>query len=262
MNPEIIKTIGRQIFEAEKSGGTTGIPSATHPEITVEDGYQIQLEAVKCMLADGQAVVGKKIDIANLAMQKALGIDEPDYGHVMDSHIINPDVPLSLARMNQPQVEPELAFVLGRDVKGSGVTEATIMAATAGIMAAFEVIDFRYLDRSKIRLPDSIADNACCAKIVLGSRLVPISGLDLRTIGLVLEKNGELLATAASAAVLGSPAASVAWLANKVAKFGVELKAGEIIMSGSFTNMFPAAAGDTFVAHFGGVGSVKLAFTA
>ena len=188
-----------------------------------------------------------------------MNINEPDYGHVFDAQMAAQDVPIRVGELIQPHIEAELAFVLHRDVKGPGVTEATVMAATAGIMAAIEVVDIRYKDM-KIALQDTVADNAACGRIVLGSRLVPIDGMDLRTIGLVLEKNGQILDTGVSASVLGNPAAAVAWLANKMAVSGVSLKAGEVIMSGSFTRMYPVAAGENYTAHFGGIGSVKTSF--
>jgi 2-keto-4-pentenoate hydratase len=188
-----------------------------------------------------------------------MNINEPDYGHVFDAQMAAQDVPIRVGELIQPHIEAELAFVLHRDVKGPGVTEATVMAATAGIMAAIEVVDIRYKDM-KIALQDTVADNAACGRIVLGSRLVPIDGMDLRTIGLVLEKNGQILDTGVSASVLGNPAAAVAWLANKMAAFGVPLKAGELIMSGSFTSMYPVAAGENYTAYFGGIGSVKASF--
>ena len=254
-----IKKIGLQLYEAEKTAGKIEKLSVTYPEITVDDAYKIQLAAVDEKVKDGQVIVGKKIGLTNFAMQKALGISEPDYGHILSSNMAEQDVALDLSDMVQPQIESELAFVLGEDIKGPGVTAAQVMAATKGIIPAFEIVDSRYSDM-KITLQDTIADNASCAKVILGSRMIPIDGLDLRTIGLVLEKNGLVLDTAASATVLGNPANAVAWLANKIAAYGISLKAGEIIMSGSFTNVYKIEKGDNFMAHFGGVGSVKVSF--
>lgn len=259
MDAQKIEELGRQLFLAEKNNDPIEKLSITHPGITVEDAYRIQLEAKKCKLADGQSITGKKIGLTNLAMQKALGIGEPDYGHVYDVNMANQDVPISMKTLIQPQIESEIAFVLKHDIKGPGVTAASVMAAAEGIIASFEIVDCRYTDM-KIALVDTIADNASCGRIVLGGRMAPVAGLDLRTIGLVLEKNGRIIDMGVSAAVLGSPAASVAWLANKIAAYGVGLKAGEIIMSGSFTSLHPIEAGDNFTAHFGGVGNVKVSF--
>ncbi|MDL2272867.1 2-keto-4-pentenoate hydratase [Desulfovibrio sp. OttesenSCG-928-I05] len=259
MNEQTIASIAQALCDAEKSSLTIEKLSVAYPGITVEDAYKIQLEAVKLKEKQGQVIVGKKIGLTNLVMQKAMGITEPDYGHVMDANMAAQDVPLSMSTLVRPSIEAEIAFVLGRDIKGPGITAATVMAAAEGILASFEIVDCRFHD-SKIALADTIADNASCGRIILGSRMIPLEGIDLRTIGLVLEKNGTIIDMGVSAAVLGSPAASVAWLANKIASFGVYLKAGEVIMSGSFTNIHPISAGDNFTAHFGGVGSVKASF--
>jgi 2-keto-4-pentenoate hydratase len=259
MNDQKIREIGAQLFDAEVNHKKIEKLSVAYPGITVDEAYRIQLEAVKLKTEAGQSIVGKKIGLTNLVMQKTLGISEPDYGHVLDSNMASADVPLSMSKLIQPQIESEIAFILKHDVQGPGVTAAAIMAATEGIVAAFEIVDCRYQDM-KIALQDTVADNASCGAIILGSRIVSVKDLDLRTIGLVLEKNGEIIDMGASAAVLGSPAASVAWLANKIAAYGVTLKAGEIIMSGSFTNTHKISAGDSFIASFGGVGSVKAFF--
>ncbi|MGR5222728.1 2-keto-4-pentenoate hydratase [Vibrio parahaemolyticus] len=254
-----IKQIAKELYHAEKNSIKIEKLSVTYPEITVDQAYRIQLAAVEEKLADGQIVVGKKIGLSNFEMQKALGISEPDYGHILSDNMADQDNPLRMSEMVQPMMEAELAFVLDKDIQGPGVTAAQVMAATKGIIPAFEVVDSRFSD-IRVALQDTIADNASCGRVILGSTLVPINDLDLRTIGLVLEKNGRIIDTAASATVLGSPAASVAWLANKIAAYGVGLKAGEIIMSGSFTNIVKIEEGDVFEASFGGVGKVKASF--
>lgn len=260
MEENTIRAFADQLYKAEMQHRPIANLSAEHPGVTVADAYQIQLAVADRKVEGGLCVVGKKIGLTNLAMQSAMGISEPDFGQIFNINLGMQDRPLSMANFVSPKIEAELAFVLRQDLKGPGITEAAVMAATAGIVASFEVVDSRFTDA--ITLPDTIADNASCGAVVLGSRFVPIEGLDLRTIGLVLEKNGQVLDFGVSAAVMGSPAASVAWLANKMAEQGIALKAGEVILSGSFTNVHPIAAGDHFAAHFGGVGSVKLSFTA
>jgi 2-oxopent-4-enoate hydratase len=260
MNEQTMQSIANSLYNAEMAHTKIEKLSVSHPGVTVDEAYRIQLKVLEKKLTDGQSLVGKKIGLTNLAMQKAIGITEPDYGNLLDGHMAMQDAPLSMSALIQPQIEAELAFVMARDVRGPGVTAGTIMAAAAGVMASFEIVDCRYTDM-KISLADTVADNASCGKIILGSTLVPLTGLDLRTIGLVLEKNGQIIDTAASAAVLGSPAASVAWLVNKISAYGISLRAGDIVMSGSFTNVHPIAAGDSFMAHFGGVGCVKVSFT-
>ena len=257
-----IITIGERIYAAEKNAVPTGRLSRTNPELNSIEAYQIQLAQAELRQADGQTVIGKKIGLTSLAVQKAMGLNEPDYGHIFDVHLTGQDTPLRSTALVTPQVEAEIAFILKRDLSGPGVTEASVLAATEGLMASLEIVDSRYEGGMEgITLCDSIADNASLGRVVLGSRLVTAKDLDLRTIGMVLEKNGQPAAFGVSAAVMGSPAASVAWLANKLAAFGLNLKAGEIILSGSFTSFIPAGPGDNFSAHFGShLGSVKVGF--
>lgn len=256
-----IKKIAADLYNAEKTAGKIEKLSVAYPGTTVEEAYEIQLEVVDMKLADGDTIVGKKIGLTNMEMRRTSGIPEPDYGHIMASSMVSQDELQDYSKFVQPHIEAELAFVLGEDLKGPGITEAQVMAATKGIIASFEIVDCRYTDM-KISLADTVADNASCGKIILGSKIVPIENVDLRTIGLVLEKNGLPFGFGASAAVAGNPANAVAWLANKLSNYGVYLKAGEVIMSGSFTNLFPIAPGDSFYAHFGNdVGSVKVTFS-
>jgi 2-keto-4-pentenoate hydratase len=168
--------------------------------------------------------------------------------------------PVSMKNLIQPRLESEICFLLKRDLKGPGVTTAEVLAATAGVMASFELIDSRY-QNWKMKIQDTVGDNASNAGVVLGGKLTPVKDLDLRLIGLVLEKDGEILATAAGAAVWGNPAQSVAWLANKLGEYGISLHAGEFIMSGSLTAAFDVKAGSNFRATFDRLGPVSVRFT-
>jgi 2-keto-4-pentenoate hydratase len=262
MDEKTVKELAEKIYEAETS--RVAIPPFTEticPDMTIEEAYRIQLTAIDLKKAAGQSVVGKKIGLTNLAVQKSRGISEPDYGHIMDAFMGNQDIPFKISElMSSPFIECELAFVLKKDVKGPGVTAAAIIEATEGVIPAFEIIERRFFPLCK-SIKDSICDNAACGKIVLGAKMSPVINLDFRTIGLIVEKNGQPIDMACSAAVMGSPAESVAWLANKLADYGSGIKAGEIIMSGSISLMHEAAAGDCFYAHFGnGIGSVKVSF--
>jgi 2-keto-4-pentenoate hydratase len=263
MDEKTILNLAEKLFEAE----TTHKPippftETTHPDMTVEEAYKIQLAAVDLKIKAGQTVVGKKIGLTNIAVQKARGISEPDYGFIMDVAMGNQDVPFKLSElMSSPFIECELAFVLKKDLKGPGVTSAAVIEATEGVIPAFEIIERRFSPMCK-SIKDSICDNAACGKVVLGSKMTPPANLDFRTIGLLVEKNGVPIDMSCSASVLGSPAESVAWLANALAAYGVSLKAGEIVISGSIGVMHEAKAGDCFYAHFGsGIGSVKILFT-
>lgn len=192
-------------------------------------------------------------------MQKMLGISEPDYGVLLDTMMADQDVPIRLDRLMQPKIEAEVAFILREELKGPGVTMSRVLQAAEGVMPAFEIVDSR-IANWKIKLPDTVADNASSAMLVLGSFMTPLPGLDLRTIGMVFERNGQVLNTGAGAEVLGHPAAAVAWLANKLAEYGQSLCPGDIILSGALTAASVIAAGDVFNASFSTIGSVKALF--
>lgn len=229
------------------------------PGLTVAQAYEVQLAAVRRRLEAGRRVVGKKIGLTSKAMQEMLGVHEPDYGHLLDDMVVPNGEPIPVHRLLQPRCEGEIAFLLGKDLVGPGVTVAQVLSATEGVMPALEIVDSRVRDW-KIKIQDTIADNASSALVVLGDKVTPVQGLDLRLVGMVLEKNGEVAATGAGAAVLGHPAVAVAWLANKLTEFGVDLKAGEIVLSGSLTAAPPVAAGDCFRAEFDRLGSVAVRF--
>jgi 2-keto-4-pentenoate hydratase len=243
--------------EAER----TAIPplTATYPDITVEDAYRIQLDNIALRVARGRKVIGKKIGLTSKGMQKLLGVGEPDYGHLLDDMLIMEGEPCGREELIYPRIEGELAFVLKDTLKGPGVTVADVYRATEGVMPAFEIVDSRIVDW-KIKLADTVADNASSARLVLGSRLVPVNDVDLRLVGMVMEKNGEVVSTGAGAAVWGHPAAAVAWLANKLGAFGIALEAGEIILSGAVTAAETVSAGDVYTVSFDRLGSLNQRF--
>lgn len=266
MDQKRIEELARGLWEAERTGNT--LPPYTEngcEDMTLDDAYAIQLAAVEMKKADGFHVVGKKVGLTNAAVRKARGIPEPDYGHIMNNVIGNQDVPyryeeLTAGPGTHPALECELAFILKEDLTGPGITAARVAEAAEGVVPAIEIVERRFYPLCS-NVKDSICDNAACGRIILGAKLSPVKGLDLRTIGLLVEKNGLPIDYSCSAAVLGSPAESVAWLANKLAAFGVSLRAGEIVMSGSIGAMHEINAGDCFTAHFGdGLGSVKAVF--
>ncbi|QGP90902.1 2-hydroxyhexa-2,4-dienoate hydratase [Neomoorella glycerini] len=253
------QAIAAELLAAEASCRPIEPLTTTYPDLTVEDAYRIQLAGIEMKKGRGSKVIGKKIGLTSKAMQQLLGVNEPDYGHLLDNMLLLEGEPCRREELLLPRVEGELAFILKDTLKGPGVTIADVYRATEGIMPAFEIVDSRIRDW-KIKLPDTIADNASSARLVLGSRMVPIKDLDLRLIGMVLEKNGEVASTGAGAAVWGHPAAAVAWLANKLATFDIALEAGEIILSGAVTAAENAGAGDVFTVSFYGLGSLSLKF--
>ncbi|WP_194817051.1 2-keto-4-pentenoate hydratase [Nocardia sp. XZ_19_385] len=230
-----------------------------HSEIDVVDSYEIQLINIRRKLAGGAKVIGHKVGLSSLAMQQMMGVDEPDYGHLLDNMEVFEDKPVEAGSYLFPRVEVEVGFVLGADLPGEDCTEADVLAATVAYAPAIELIDSRIKDW-KIGLCDTISDNASSAGWVLGPERVAPEDIDIKAIDAVLTKNGAVVAEGRSDAVLGDPVIAVAWLARKVASFGVRLKAGDIVLPGSCTRAIDAHPGDSFHAEFAGLGSVRLRF--
>jgi 2-keto-4-pentenoate hydratase len=259
LTKETIEQISQQLLEAERTCQPIDPISPKFSDLSYEDVYAIQLKTFDTRVKRGEVIVGKKIGLSSRAMQEQFNIKEPDYGIISDKLVLREGQPIAMKSLISPRMEPEMAFVLKEDLKGPGVTAAAVLKATEGIMPAFEVIDSRYKDW-KITVKDSISDNASCGAVILGGRLTPVDGIDLRLVGMVLEKNGEIVATGAGAAVLGNPAESVAWLANKLTEYGITLQAGEFIMSGSLVRAVPVEAGSFLRASFDRFGSVSALF--
>ncbi|WP_433682188.1 2-keto-4-pentenoate hydratase [Nocardia sp. CA-119907] len=232
---------------------------ARHPDIDVVDAYEIQLINIRRKLDNGAKVVGHKVGLSSLAMQQMMGVDEPDYGHLLADMQVFEDVPVETSRYLIPRVEVEVGFILGADLPGADCTEADVLAATVAYAPSIELIDSRIKDW-QIGLADTISDNASSAGFVLGAARVAPEDIDIKAIDAVLTRNGEVIAEGRSDAVLGDPVIAVAWLARKVASFGVRLKAGDIVLPGSCTRAIDARAGDSFHAEFAGLGSVRLQF--
>jgi 2-keto-4-pentenoate hydratase len=228
------------------------------PGIDAVDAYEIQLINIRRRLDAGAVVNGHKVGLSSKAMQQMMGVDEPDYGHLLGDMELRADEPVEAARYCYPRVEVEVGFVLGADLPGEGCTEDDVLAATERVVPALELIDSRIVDW-RIALPDTIADNASSAGYVIGEG-VPPAGLDLTAIEATLYRDGESVVSGRSDAVLGNPVTSVAWLARKVASFGVRLEAGHVVLPGSCTRAIDVAAGQTFTADFTGLGSVSLTF--
>jgi 2-oxopent-4-enoate hydratase len=239
------------------------IPPLTEeiPELTVADAYRIQQINVHRRKEEGGLVRGRKVGLTSLAMQQQLGVDEPDFGALFSDMVIEEGDPIPVSELIQPRIEAEIAFVMETDLQGPGVSSADALRAVAGALPALEIIDSRVADW-KIKLPDTIADNASSARVVCGGRLTPIADLDLRTIGMVLSVDGAVAATGAGAAVLGNPIRCVAWLANKLGEFGVPLRAGDLVLAGALHAAVGVAAGTSVQAEFSELGSVTTRFGA
>jgi 2-keto-4-pentenoate hydratase len=255
----VVEQIAAELLEAERTRAPVAPLTERYPDLSEADAYAIQLAIIHQKLSAGARVVGKKIGLTSQAMQKMLGVDQPDYGHILSTMTLPEGAECPIDTLIQTRVEPEIAFVLKADLVGPNVTREQVLAATEYVTPALEVIDSRVRDW-KIKLGDTVADNASSARVVLGSTATPVEGLDLRLIGCVFEKNGEVLDTAAGAAALGDPAVAVAWLANKLATFDIPLKAGEFIMPGALTKAETVTRGDVIRATFDRLGSVSVKF--
>lgn len=230
--------------------------TAEYPELTVDDAYCIQKELVAIKLREGHRIIGPKMGLTSQAKMKQMNVEEPIYGYIFDYMVVPDGGLIKLGEFIHPKVEAEIAFVLGKDIEGPGITGAQVLAATKYVLPALEIIDSRY-ENFKFTLPDVIADNASSSGVVFGNRLTPPNQMDLDLIGVTLSINGEIKDLGAGAAVLGHPANSVAMLANMLAKKGENLKAGEVILTGGVTGAVMLSAGDIVSAKLDGLGEVS-----
>lgn len=233
--------------------------SADEPALSLADAYAIQRRNVDARVAEGAVLRGRKAGLTSKPMQQMLGVDEPDFGALLDDMFVEDGDAVDLATLIAPQVEAEIAFLLDDDLAGPGVTAATALPSVAGVLPALEIIDSRIRDW-KIGLIDTIADNASSGRLVVGPRLTSLKDLDLRLLGMAVSRNHELVDTGAGAAALGHPLHVVAWLANKLSEFGTMLRAGDIILAGSLHRAFPVAPADVVSAEFAGLGPVTARF--
>jgi 2-oxo-hept-3-ene-1,7-dioate hydratase len=232
--------------------------SKTWPAIGFDDAYAIQAETIRQRVATGRRIVGHKIGLTSKAMQRSSGIDEPDYGVLLDDMVFADGAKIKAANFCVPRVEVELCFVLKHPLKGPGVGLIDVLRATEYVVPSLELIDARLQDPRRIY--DTISDNGAAAGIVLGGRPVGPSEVDLRWVGCALYKNGEVEETGLASGVMGHPAMGIAWLANKVGPHGVTLEPGHMMLAGSFTRPVWVAAGDTVHADFGPLGNVTVQF--
>lgn len=265
LDPQTIATLARRLYEARRSRTPLRQFSREHPGMSVADGYAIQREWVRLELADGRTIRGRKIGLTSRAMQQSSQIDEPDYAPLMDDMFFEQGTDLPFDRFIAPRVEVELAFVLGRPLRGPGVTLFDVLSATEYVTPAVEIIDARIEQfdretRTMRKVYDTISDFAANAGIVTGGRPVRPTEVDLRWVGAMLYRNGVIEETGLAAAVLNHPATGVAWLANKLAPHDEQLDAGNIVLAGSFTRPATAARGDSFHVDYGRLGSIAFRF--
>ncbi|WP_433622158.1 2-keto-4-pentenoate hydratase [Nocardia sp. CA-120079] len=247
----------RDLVEAERTGQWTKSLVTVHPDATIEDAYHVAAAVTGLKQQAGRVVKGHKIGLVSRAMREVAGATEPDYGALFDDWFVAEGDVLDISRLNRPQVEVEVAFVLGRDIDGRTATAADVISATDYVLPALEVVDSRY-SSSPGGVVDSVADAASCGRVVLGGNPVGLRDIDIRDVAATLFVNGEPIRSGMSSAVMGNPVNAIVWLARKLAEFGVTLEAGHVVLPGSFLQLAPFRAGDTvsavFSAPFGSVG--------
>ena len=257
----LISELADRLWQAEIERVPIAAITDDHQDLTVQDAYAIQSRNIERRVRAGAVVRGRKVGLTSKPMQRLLGVDEPDFGLLLDDMFVEDGDEIAPQTLLQPRVEAEMAFIMARDLAGPGATVADALTAVAGVLPAIEVVDSRIADW-RIKLVDTVADNASCGRLVLGGTLTPVTALDLRLTGMLLYRNGVPMDSGAGAAALGNPARCVAWLANKLATFGAGLRAGDIVLPGAVHKMVDVAPGDSFRADFAGIGSVTARFSA
>jgi len=250
-----------ELYEALRSRRTVRPLTEREPGITIEDAYHVSRGLLERRLAGGEKLIGKKIGVTSKAVQRMLDVHQPDFGYLTDRMRFEDGAEMPISReLIQPRAEGEIAFLLKRELMGPGIGIEQVLDATECVMPCFEVVDSRIADW-KIRIEDTISDNASSGLFILGKDAAGPRSLDLVTCGMVVEKNGEIISTGAGAAALGSPAYCVAWLANTLGGFGIPLLAGEVVLSGSLVPLEPVVAGDRMKLAVGGIGTASVVFT-
>jgi 2-oxopent-4-enoate/cis-2-oxohex-4-enoate hydratase len=260
VTPAETDALGDELYAALRSRSTVAPVTERAAGFTIEDAYRASKRMLERRLADGERVVGKKIGVTSEAVQRMLDVHQPDFGFLTDVMMFEDGARIPIAQhLIQPRAEGEIAFLLARDLAGPGVTEADALAATRAVRPCFEIVDSRIRDW-KIRIEDTVADNASSGVFVLGQGEIDPRTLDLPRCRIAVEKNGAPLSEGVGAAALGSPAYCVAWLANTLARFGIPLRAGEVILSGSLVPLEPVRPGDRFHLSLEGIGTASVSF--
>jgi 2-keto-4-pentenoate hydratase len=258
-----IEDSAQALYRAEQQRVPIAPLSETYPFLTPAQAYAIQgalLDIKRKESPQDLRLIGHKIGLTSLPMQKLLGIDSPDYGVLFDTMVVLPGSKVSRADFIEPRIEPEIGFWLAQDIRGPGVTAAQVLAATRGVSAALELVDSRVADW-RIKLVDTIADNASSARVIVSERVVSPHELDLAQEAVSLLCNNELVGSGTGSAVLGHPAEAVAWLANKLAEFGIGLQAGQLVLPGAMCAAATVSAGETYRATFTHLGDIEVHFT-
>jgi 2-oxopent-4-enoate/cis-2-oxohex-4-enoate hydratase len=261
MTPGETQRLGDELYAALRERRTVAPLTERAPDVTIDDAYRVSRRMLDRRLSDGERIVGKKIGVTSEAVQKMLDVHQPDFGFLTDAMMFESGARIPIGELLiQPRAEGEIAFVLARDLAGPGITEADVLDATRGVRPCFEIVDSRIRDW-KIRIQDTVADNASSGVFVLGTNEVDPRTVDLVKCRIAVRKNGAPLSEGVGAAALGSPVYCVAWLANTLSRFGIALKSGEVILSGSLVPLEPVRPGDRMELVLEGVGGASVEFT-
>ncbi|UTW12249.1 fumarylacetoacetate hydrolase family protein [Marinobacterium rhizophilum] len=261
MSQDLIQPLGLELFSALSEGKTLPPLTERYPQLSIDDAYHISLASLKLREQAGEVLIGKKIGVTSKAVQEMLNVHQPDFGFLTDRMLYPQGSAISLSRAGliQPRAEGEIAFCLKQDLKGPGVTAADVLAATDWVAPCFEIVDSR-IDDWRIKIIDTVADNASCGVFVIGDARVDPNSLDLAAVFMQIHKNAEPAGSGMGSAVQGHPAEAVAWLANTLGEYGIPFRKGEIILSGALAPLIPVQAGDDFSLTVEGLGSCSIRF--
>ncbi len=260
MDSQQIAVVGDELYDALLAQRTLAPLTERFTDITIEDAYHISQRMLARRLEAGETVVGKKIGVTSKPVQEMLGVFQPDFGFLTDAMVFEDGADISIAdHLIQPRAEGEIAFRLKADLQGPGVTEADVLAATESIMPCFEIVDSR-IDDWKIKIEDTVADNASCGVYVLGKNEVDPRDHDLPNLHMTIWKNDEFESEGLGSAVQGNPLTAVAWLANTLGEFNIPFRAGEVILSGSLAPLIPVVPGDNMRLEIDGIGGCSCRF--
>lgn len=263
MNPTL-KAVADLLWSAEQTGQPVApvraqIEQGAQGGDVLQAAYQVQQDLTQRRLDAGGRLVGRKIGLTSVAVQRQLGVDSPDFGALFADMAVGDGEEITWSRLQQPKIEAEIALVLGRDLTHSRHTVADLISATAYALPALEVVGSRILNWD-IRLADTVADNASSSLFVLGTRPVKLSRLELADCGMVMERRGDQVSVGTGSACLGNPLNAAVWLANVMVRMGTPLRAGDVLMTGALGPMVPVQRGDVFTAQIEGLGAIRAVF--
>lgn len=261
MDAHLIEALGDELFTALRTRQTLAPLTQRHPAISLDNAYRISLRFLQRREQLGEQLIGKKIGVTSRAVQDMLNVHQPDFGFLTDRMQVADGSDVSFAAYNliQPRAEGEIAFILGEDLHGPGITAADVLAASQWVAPCFEIVDSR-IDDWQIRIQDTVADNASCGVFALGTQRINPRELDLAQVELQLLKNGQPAGRGLGSAVQGHPCEAVAWLANTLGELGIPFRKGEIILSGALAPLVPVVPGDEIRLTLSGLGESHLRF--